>query len=84
MTNLVKIGNSRGIRIPKTLIEQAHLDGKELKLKVIDGGIFISPVNTVREGWNESINKTLSLYGMEEKDKEWLEAELTSNAEMEW
>ena len=44
MTNLVKIGNSRGIRIPKTLIEQVHLEGKELKLTVIDGGIFISPV----------------------------------------
>ena len=33
MAHLVKIGNSQGIRIPKPLVEQAQLEGKELKLQ---------------------------------------------------
>ena len=84
MTTLVKIGNSQGIRIPKPLIKQAHLEGKELNLKIINGGLFITPVNTVRAGWKESIDKTLSLHGTEAIDTEWLDAELTSNEELEW
>ena len=50
MTHLVKIGNSHGIRIPKPLIEQACLDGRELKLQLVDNGLLISPEKAVREG----------------------------------
>jgi antitoxin MazE len=27
-TNVVRIGNSQGVRIPKTLLEQCHLQGE--------------------------------------------------------
>jgi len=43
MTHLVKIGNSQGIRIPKPLVEQAQLEGKELKLQLVSNGLLISP-----------------------------------------
>ena len=43
MANLVKIGNSQGIRIPKALIEQAHLEDKELKLQIVKDGLLVSP-----------------------------------------
>ncbi len=32
MTTLTKIGNSQGIRIPKILIQQAHLENVNLEL----------------------------------------------------
>jgi antitoxin MazE len=49
MAYLVKIGNSQGIRIPKPLIEQAHLEGKELQLQVVNGGLFIAPIKRTTE-----------------------------------
>ncbi|OQK15393.1 AbrB family transcriptional regulator [Methyloprofundus sedimenti] len=84
MAYLVKIGNSRGIRIPKLLIEQAHLEGQELKLEVLNGGLFIAPINEPRKGWAESINTLLACHGEEVIDSEWLDAELTVDDESEW
>ena len=84
MAYLVKIGNSQGIRIPKLLIEQTHLEGKELILKVVDDGLFITPINKIREGWEESINKTLAFHGQEIINEEWLNAKLTSDENLEW
>jgi len=36
MARIVKIGNSQGIRIPKPLVEQAGLEGRELTLKLVE------------------------------------------------
>ncbi len=84
MAHLVKIGNSQGIRIPKPIIEQADLEGKELKFQVINGGLFIAPVLKSREGWAKAINETLMSYGTENIDQEWLNSDLTSDEELEW
>ena len=84
MAHLVKIGNSQGIRIPKPFIEQAHLEGKELELRVVEGGLFITPMLKPREGWAELIEETLIAHGTEIIDQEWLDSELTSNEELEW
>ena len=51
MAHLVKIGNSQGIRIPKPLIQQAHLEGKELDIQVVNQGILVTPRKKPREGW---------------------------------
>ncbi len=84
MAHLVKIGNSQGIRIPKPFIEQAQLEGKELKLQVINGGLFIAPILKPREGWAELIEKTLITHVTEKIDHKWLDSELTSNDKLEW
>jgi antitoxin MazE len=42
-SKLVRIGNSRGVRIPKAMIEEAELTD-EVELRVVDGEIRISPV----------------------------------------
>ncbi len=84
MAHLVKIGNSQGIRIPKPLIEQANLQGKELNLQLVEGGLLIAPVLKPREDWAESIEKTMLKQGAEKIDQEWLDSELTSNDEFEW
>ncbi len=84
MTQLVRIGNSQGIRIPKPLIEQAHLEGKELKLQLVNGGLLITPESGTREGWKEAIEQTISIQGQESLDDEWLDFPLDSDDELEW
>ena len=84
MAHLVKIGNSQGIRIPKPIIEQAHLEGKELKFQILNGGLFIVPVLKPREGWAKSIKNTLISQGIETLDEEWLNSELTNDEDLEW
>ena len=84
MAHLVKIGNSQGIRIPKPLVDQAHLEGKELKLQLVKGGLLISPQISVRSGWKEAIEQSLAINGAESLDKEWLDLPLDSDDELEW
>jgi antitoxin MazE len=50
ITRLVRMGNSRGIRIPKPLIEQAGLKGK-VELTLQDNTLVISPAAKPRAGW---------------------------------
>ena len=52
-TRLVPIGNSRGVRLPKPLIEQAGL-GDDVELQVRQGAIIITPIAARREGWAEA------------------------------
>ena len=52
-TKLVPIGNSRGVRLPKPLIEQAGL-GDEVELQVRQGAIIITSIAAKREGWAEA------------------------------
>lgn len=47
---LIRIGNSRGVRLPKPLIEQAGLED-DVELCVHDGVIQISSPRTPRAGW---------------------------------
>ena len=41
-TNIVSIGNSQGVRIPKILLEQSKLSG-EVELEVCGESIIIKP-----------------------------------------
>ena len=49
--NLVAIGNSRGIRIPKAILDQVGFTG-EAELDVRDGQIIIRPARRARAGWD--------------------------------
>lgn len=49
---IVKIGNSRGIRLPKPLIEEAGL-GEDVELRVVESGLLIERPAQPREGWAE-------------------------------
>ena len=51
-TDLIRIGNSRGIRIPKPLIEQCGL-GEQVDLRVENECLIISPKRLLRAGWEE-------------------------------
>jgi antitoxin MazE len=52
-TRLVQMGNSRGVRLPKPLIEQAGLT-EEVELEVRDNTIVIIGKKRVRAGWAEA------------------------------
>ncbi len=84
MAHLVKIGNFQGVRIPESLIQQAHLKGKELKFKLVNDGLLISSGKGRREGWKEAIEQSIAVYGYEAVDEEWLNLPLSSDDELEW
>jgi antitoxin MazE len=52
-TELVRIGNSRGVRIPKPFIEQCGL-GETVELRVRNDCLIISPERQPRQGWGEA------------------------------
>jgi antitoxin MazE len=49
-TQIIKIGNSRGIRIPKLLIDQTGLDS-EVEIAVERGQLVIRPMRQPRGDW---------------------------------
>jgi antitoxin MazE len=52
-TKIIKIGNSRGIRIPKPLIKEAGLQD-EVDITFRDNELVISSVKQPRQSWSES------------------------------
>lgn len=81
MTQLVRIGNSRGIRIPSALIEQAQLDSGELIIKAVEGGLLIQvrpTLKNAREGWDVAFDQALAgkPQTLSQEDREWLGADL--------
>ena len=55
-TRIVRIGNSRGIRIPKALLEQCRL-GSTVELEVQDGQLVVRPIERPRLGWDEAFRQ---------------------------
>jgi len=51
-TRVVKIGNSRGIRIPKPLLDRLGL-AEEVELAVEGDLLVIRPIRRPRDGWDE-------------------------------
>jgi antitoxin MazE len=50
---LIRIGNSRGVRLPKPLILQAGLTD-EVELQVREGAIVIASASRPRAGWADA------------------------------
>ena len=51
--SLVRIGNSKGLRIPKPILEQCGF-GAEVELRVEPGRLVVLPVAAARAGWDEA------------------------------
>ena len=89
-TKLIKIGNSRGVRLPKAIIEQVGLREDNVELLVRGEQIIIRSPGSVkknpRAGWDEQMRKVIAEHGNEltEEDKQWLDAPLSSEADKEW
>jgi antitoxin MazE len=52
-THIVRIGNSRGLRIPRALLEECGIR-ETVELTVEHGCLVVRPVRSVREGWAEA------------------------------
>ena len=78
-TRLIRVGNSRGVRLPKPLIEEAGLTDA-VELRVRDGAIVIARVARARSGWAEAAQR------MRERDEDDLLDPYTSTRfdEGEW
>ncbi len=64
-TRIIKIGNSRGIIIPKAVIDQCGISD-QVAIEVENKKITITPVeDDPREGWEEAI---LAVGGMEDDE----------------
>jgi antitoxin MazE len=55
-SRLVRIGNSRGVRLPKPLIEEAGL-AEEIELQVLGNTVVIRSIHTTRAGWAEAAQR---------------------------
>jgi len=78
-SRIVQIGNSRGIRLPKVLLEEAQLAG-EVELQAELGRIVIHRGNRPRTGWAAAARK------MRERDEDRLLDPTTATQfdEKEW
>lgn len=80
-TRLIKIGNSQGIRIPKTLIEQTGL-GDDVEIEVQENQLVVRSAYHPRAGWDEAF-RAMAEHG----DDRLLDADLltpTDWDENEW
>ena len=53
---IVRIGNSRGIRIPKTMLDQYNIND-EVELEAGEDCLIIRSSDTAREGWETAFRK---------------------------
>lgn len=53
---VVRIGNSRGIRIPKAILEQCRLQDT-VELEVSDGQLLIRTMRSPRHGWDDAFRQ---------------------------
>lgn len=61
--NVVKIGNSRGIRIPKPMLEQAGI-ADAVEIAVEAGRLVISPAKSrPRASWAEKLDRLIAANG---------------------
>lgn len=52
-TRIVRIGNSKGIRVPKVLLEHARLPD-EVELQAENGRLIVRAARGPRAGWTEA------------------------------
>lgn len=76
---IIQIGNSQGIRIPKVLLEETKLAG-EVHLEVHEGGILIRNAQKPRASW-DALFKSL---GDGEDDQALEETSVTTFEKKEW
>jgi len=80
-TKLIKIGNSFGVRLPKSLINQYGLKN-DIEIEPTENGILITPKRKSREGWAELL--ATAIKQGHSPDNELLEGFADEFTETEW
>jgi antitoxin MazE len=76
---IIKIGNSKGLRIPKAFLKQSKIKNT-VQLTVKDHSLIITPYEEVRSGWEDSFklmaeNEDDTLLDMNNIEHSWDEEE---------
>lgn len=79
--SVIKIGNSRGIRLPKPVLEELG-SADTLEGELVPEGLLIRPVSNPRTGWEQEFAKAVTkpadeLSEWEAVSSEWDAAEWT-------
>jgi len=73
-SKLVRIGNSRGIRIPQAMIQRAGLS-EEVVIEEKNGGIFVHSTDYSKVSWEETYSQ---MAASEEDWSDWAEMDIDS------
>ncbi|MCJ7611313.1 MAG: AbrB/MazE/SpoVT family DNA-binding domain-containing protein [Candidatus Aminicenantes bacterium] len=76
-SNLIKIGNSKGVRITSSIIKECEL-GNEIEIKVVDKKIIIEALKEPRSNWAGSFEK------MHKNKEDILIAESSNSFDKDW
>ena len=72
--NIIQVGNSKGLRIPKSILDEYKINDKvELKLK--EGYIEVRPINKPRKGWENKFEEMLTDKNEEQRIDDFFEDE---------
>ena len=55
-TSIIQIGNSKGVRLSKTILEKYHIKDK-VELILEEGQIIIRPIASPRKNWEDKFKK---------------------------
>jgi antitoxin MazE len=79
--SIIKIGNSKGVRIPKPILDQCGFT-KEVELEVVNQELIVKASKKIRKNWEASFKKMA-----ENKDDQLLDSSLSTEwegEEWEW
>jgi len=78
---LVRIGNSKGIRLPKSMLVQTGMT-ERIEIEARGHSIILKPIKEPRSGWEASFAK--DSHKLSKEDRAWLDADLTSAEGDNW
>jgi len=78
---LVRIGNSKGIRLPKSMLAQTGMT-ERIEIEARGQSIILKPIKEPRSDWEASFAKGNSKRSKE--DRAWLDADLVSGEGDKW
>lgn len=82
-SRVIKIGNSRGVRIPKPMLEQAGLRD-EVELLPQADGLLLRPIRRARAGWSEQFARMAAEGDDQLLDAETMPSTSFDNEEWQW
>lgn len=76
---IVRVGNSRGLRLPKAVLEQCNFtDAAELSVE--NGRVVLTPISAPRAGWAEAFAASPA-EPLSQEDRDWLDAPLDAEGD---